>query len=142
MLELLFVDKKTFILLLTVFIDLIGFGIVIPILPLLIKQIGGGTVLVGTIISIFSLFQFLFSPVLGRLSDKYGRKPVLILSSFLNSMSYFLIFFSQQIWIVVLARILAGIAVPIFRLPKLILPILLPHTKELKNLVLLELLLV
>jgi len=102
-------DKKTFILLLTVFIDLIGFGIVIPILPLLIKQIGGGTVLVGTIISIFSLFQFLFAPILGRLSDKYGRKPVLILSSFLNSMSYFLIFFSQQIWILALARILAGI---------------------------------
>lgn len=102
-------DKKTFILLLVVFIDLIGFGIVIPILPLLIEHIGGGTILVGTIISIFSLFQFLFSPILGRLSDKYGRKPVLILSSFLNSMSYFLIFFSQQIWLLILARVLAGV---------------------------------
>lgn len=102
-------DKKTIILLLVVFIDLIGFGLVIPILPLLVKSIGGGTILVGTIISIFSLFQFLFSPILGRLSDKYGRKPVLILSSFLNSISYFLIFFSQQIWIIFLARILAGI---------------------------------
>ncbi len=102
-------DKKTIILLLVVFIDLIGFGLVIPILPLLIQSVGGGTVLVGAIISIFSLFQFLFSPILGRLSDKYGRKPILIISSFLNSMSYFLIFFSQQIWIILLARILAGI---------------------------------
>lgn len=102
-------DKKTFILLLVVFIDLIGFGVVIPILPLLIKNIGGSTILVGIIISIFSLFQFIFSPILGRLSDKYGRKPILILSSFLNSVSYFLIFFSQQIWLLLFARILAGI---------------------------------
>lgn len=102
-------DKKTAVLLLVVFIDLIGFGMVIPILPLLIDHIGGGTVLVGIIIATFSLFQFLFSPILGRLSDKYGRKPVLILSSLLNSMSYFLIFFSQHIWFLFLARILAGI---------------------------------
>ncbi len=102
-------DRKTAILLLVVFIDLIGFGIVIPILPLLIQHVGGGTILVGIIIAIFSLFQFIFSPILGRLSDKYGRKPVLILSSFLNSISYFLIFFSQHLWILFLARTLAGI---------------------------------
>lgn len=102
-------DKKTAILLLVVFIDLIGFGIVIPILPLLIQKTGGGTFLVGVVIAAYSLFQFLFSPILGRLSDKFGRKPVLILSAFLNSMSYFLIFFSQQLWILFLARILAGI---------------------------------
>lgn len=102
-------DKKTFILLLVVFIDLIGFGIVIPILPLLVQKIGGGTFLVGIIIAAFSLFQFIFSPILGRLSDKYGRKPILVLSSALNSLSYFFIFFSQQIWIIFLARILAGI---------------------------------
>lgn len=102
-------DRKTAILLLVVFIDLIGFGIVIPILPLLIQKTGGGTFLVGVVIAVYSLFQFLFSPILGRLSDKYGRKPVLILSAFLNSMSYFLIFFSQQLWILFLARIFAGI---------------------------------
>lgn len=102
-------DRKTAILLLVVFIDLIGFGLVIPILPLLIQKTGGGTFLVGVVIAVFSLFQFLFSPILGRLSDKYGRKPVLILSAFLNSLSYFLIFFSQQLAIIFLARILAGI---------------------------------
>ena len=92
-----------------VFIDLIGFGIVIPILPLLITGSGGGTILVGAIIASFALFQFLFGPILGRLSDKYGRRPVLILSSLLNSASYFLIFLFPQVWILFFARMLAGI---------------------------------
>lgn len=102
-------DKKLFTLLLVVFIDLVGFGIVIPILPLLIEHIGGGPFLVGVVIAIFSLFQFIFSPILGRLSDKYGRRPILLISSLLNSFSYFLIFFSQAFWIIILARMIAGI---------------------------------
>lgn len=102
-------DKKILTLLLVVFIDLIGFGIVIPILPLLVTQVGGGTVLVGAIIASFSLFQFLFAPILGRFSDKYGRRPVLVLSSFLNSISYFLVFLFPQVWVLFAARMLAGI---------------------------------
>lgn len=103
-------NKKILTLLLIVFIDLIGFGIVIPILPLLVTNIGGGAILVGTIIASFSLFQFLFGPILGRLSDKYGRRPVLIISSVLNSISYFLVFLFPQIWTLFIARMLAGIA--------------------------------
>lgn len=102
-------NKKLLTLLLVVFIDLIGFGIVIPILPLLVTNIGGGTILVGAIIASFSLFQFLFGPILGRLSDKYGRRPVLIVSSVLNSVSYFFIFFFPQLWVLFIARMLAGI---------------------------------
>ena len=102
-------DKKTLILLSVVFIDMIGFGIVIPILPLLIQKTGGGAFLVGVVISLYSLFQFIFSPVLGRVSDKYGRKIVLIISSFMNAVSYFFIFISQSFWIIILARIIAGI---------------------------------
>ena len=102
-------DKKTLTLLLVVFVDMVGFGIAIPIIPILVERTGGGVFLVGVIISVFSLFQFLFSPILGRLSEKYGRKPVLILSSFLNSLSYLLIFFSQYLLVLTIARVLAGI---------------------------------
>lgn len=102
-------NKKLLTLLLVVFIDLIGFGIVIPILPLLVTDIGGGAILVGAIIASFSLFQFVFGPILGRLSDKYGRRPVLITSSVLNSLSYLLIFLFPQLLILFIARMLAGI---------------------------------
>ncbi|MBI2031030.1 MAG: MFS transporter [Candidatus Levybacteria bacterium] len=102
-------DKKLFTILLVAFIDLLGFGILIPILPLLIEKTGGGAFLVGAVIAIFSLFQFIFSPVLGRLSDKYGRKPILILSSFINSISYLMLFSSQSLPIIIFARIIAGI---------------------------------
>lgn len=103
-------NKKLFTLLLVVFIDLIGFGIAIPILPLLVKEIGGGAILVGAVIASFSLFQFLFGPILGRLSDKYGRKLVLIISTLLNAVSYSLVFFFPQLAVLFFARILAGIA--------------------------------
>lgn len=102
-------DRRLATLLLVGFIDLLGFGIVIPILPILIERTGGGPLMVGVIIAVFSLFQFLFSPILGRLSDKYGRKPILILTAFINSMAYFLIFISQNLWIILLARIVSGI---------------------------------
>ena len=88
---------------------MIGFGIVIPILPLLIENVGGGTFLVGVVIAAFSLVQFIFSPILGRLSDKYGRKPILLTTSIINALSYFLIFVSQSFWIIIAARVIAGI---------------------------------
>lgn len=102
-------DKKTLTLLLIVLVDMIGFGIVIPILPLLIENVGGGTFLVGVVIAAFSLVQFIFSPILGRLSDKYGRKPILLATSIINALSYFLIFVSQSFWIIIAARVIAGI---------------------------------
>ena len=102
-------NKKLLTLLLVVFIDMIGFGIVIPILPLLVTQIGGSAFLVLTINAPFSLFQFVYGPIFVRFSDKYGRRPVLILSSLLNSASYALIFIFPQIWVLFVARMLAGI---------------------------------
>lgn len=102
-------DKRTLTLLLVVFIDLLGFGIVIPILPILVERIGGDVFLVGVIIATFSLFQFLFSPIIGRLSDKYGRRPLLMLTAFINALSYIVVFFFPHVLFLFIARAIAGI---------------------------------
>lgn len=73
---------------LTVFIDLIGFGIVLPLLPQYSEQFGAEGWEIGCIIASFSLMQFLFAPVWGRLSDRIGRRPVLLVSTAGSVISY------------------------------------------------------
>ncbi|NTU54036.1 MAG: MFS transporter [Chlorobiaceae bacterium] len=97
------------ILFLTVLLDLIGFGIVLPLLPTYAKQLGASPFMIGLIAAIYSSMQFIFSPIWGKLSDKIGRRPVMLSSIFLAAMSY--IFFSQAVSIplLILARALSGI---------------------------------
>jgi multidrug resistance protein len=76
------------IIFLTVFIDLIGFGIVIPLLPIYGKTFAASGLELGLLLSIFSLMQFVFGPLLGRLSDRIGRRPVLLLSTAGAAISY------------------------------------------------------
>src|SRR5215470_7859363 len=75
---------------LTVFIDLIGFGIVIPLVPVYSRHFGAHGFLIGVIIASFSAMQFIFSPIWGRLSDRYGRRPVLLISTAGAAASYVL----------------------------------------------------
>ncbi len=72
----------------TVFIDLIGFGIIIPLLPLYAKQFGASGLTVGLLLMSYSLMQFFFAPMWGRLSDKVGRKPVLMISLAASAIGY------------------------------------------------------
>jgi MFS transporter, DHA1 family, tetracycline resistance protein len=76
------------IIFLTVFIDLIGFGIVIPLLPIYAKNFHATGLEIGAIMSAFSFMQFIFAPFLGRLSDRFGRRPVLLTSTFGAAISY------------------------------------------------------
>jgi DHA1 family tetracycline resistance protein-like MFS transporter len=73
---------------LTVFIDLIGFGIVLPMLPIYSKEFGASGFVLGIIIASFSAMQFLFAPAWGRLSDRIGRRPVLLVSTACAAVSY------------------------------------------------------
>ncbi len=102
-------NKQLLILLSIVFIDLAGFGVVIPLIPKLVEDSGGGPLLVGVVIALYSLFQFLFTPIWGRLSDKFGRKPILALTMFLNVFAYGIIWLAPNLWILILGRILGGI---------------------------------
>ena len=77
-----------FIIFLTVFIDLIGFGMVLPLLPLFAKNFSASGFTIGALMASFSAMQFLFAPVWGRLSDRIGRRPVLLLSTAGATVSY------------------------------------------------------
>lgn len=90
-------------------VDLIGFGILIPILPFLSPALGGNEVDVALIISIYSLFAGLLAPFWGALSDRIGRKSVLMICLFGGAVSYLLLAFSSELWMLYAARSLGGV---------------------------------
>jgi len=92
----------------TVALDLVGFGIVVPILGRYAERFGAGGVAVGLLFASFSLAQFVCAPLLGRLSDRIGRKPVLLLSLFGTALASFLTGAANVLWLLFLARILDG----------------------------------
>ncbi len=95
---------------LTVFIDLLGFGILIPILPTFAKiELLVDETAIGVVVAVYSFVQFLFNPILGRLSDKYGRKPIIVISLFINAIGYVLFAFTTSYIILLVSRIVAGI---------------------------------
>jgi DHA1 family tetracycline resistance protein-like MFS transporter len=95
---------------LTVFIDLLGFGILIPILPTFAKiELLVDETAIGLVVAVYSFVQFLFNPILGRLSDKYGRKPIIVISLFINAIGYVLFAYTTSYILLLVARIVAGI---------------------------------
>lgn len=88
----------------TVFIDLLGFGIVIPFLPMYAERLGISAFGMGFILSIYSLMQFLVAPVLGRISDHVGRRPIIMLGLFGSSVSYLIYGFSYSFPLLLISR--------------------------------------
>jgi MFS transporter, DHA1 family, tetracycline resistance protein len=103
------------IIFLTVFIDLIGFGIVLPLLPAYSKRFGADGFWIGCIIASFSIMQFLFAPAWGRLSDRIGRRPVLLISNAGSAISYAIFALAARytgdtgLILLIISRVFAGI---------------------------------
>lgn len=97
------------ILFLIVFVDLVGFGIMIPLLPFYVERVGAGPEIITITLGLYSFFQFLAAPLWGWLSDKYGRKPILAwtLSGF--AISYLILGFADSLWMVVASRVFGGL---------------------------------
>src|SRR2546425_1482476 len=97
----------------TIILDTLGFGITIPVLPTLIRSFSAdpaqGTAIFGLLVTIFGLMQFLFSPFIGVLSDRYGRRPVLILSGFGLGIDYMIMALAPNLEWFFVGRILSGI---------------------------------
>jgi DHA1 family tetracycline resistance protein-like MFS transporter len=96
------------ILFLIVFIDLVGFGVVIPLLPYYALHFHASPITVTSMMACYSLAQFVASPLLGRLSDRVGRRPVLLASLACSIVSYLWLGFADALWMLFAARLLAG----------------------------------
>jgi len=94
----------------TVFIDLLGFGIIIPLMPFYAETFGGTALTVGLLMTSFSLMQFLFAPFWGHLSDRIGRRPVILIGLLGSAVSYLLFGLATSLTLLFVARIAAGIA--------------------------------
>ena len=97
------------VLFLTVFIDLIGFGMVIPFLSFYAREYGASGTKVGAVVGIYSIMQFFFAPVWGRLSDRVGRRPVILISLTASCTGYLLFAFTHSLTVLFASRVIAGI---------------------------------
>ena len=95
---------------LTVLIDLIGFGIVLPILPYLAQRLGAGGLGLGILMGAFSGMQFVSTAFLGRFSDTVGRRPILLLTMVINAAGYILFALAGSYPLLLLARLISGLA--------------------------------
>lgn len=100
--------KPQVVIFLTVFIYLLGFGMIIPVLPLLSTHYGASALQAGLLMSVYSLMQFIFSPMWGKLSDKIGRRPILMYCLLGEAISYLLLAWSRSLEMLFVSRILTG----------------------------------
>ncbi|MDH5400948.1 MAG: MFS transporter [Candidatus Heimdallarchaeota archaeon] len=101
--------KPLILLLLAVFVDLVGFGILIPILPFFLVFLGGDELTLSWLLAIYSLAQFIAAPLWGKLSDKIGRRPVILVGLIGSSVSFTVFGLAQSMFLLFFARFLAGI---------------------------------
>ena len=104
-----------FVIFTTVVLDSMGIGIIIPVMPALFAEVTGTekisdiAICGGLLASTFALMQFIFGPILGALSDRYGRKPILLLALFVMAAYYLLMGFAQTLWLLFLGRLIGGV---------------------------------
>lgn len=104
------IGARKIIILSTVFIDVLGVGIVIPILPFYVESFGVSPFVLTLLIAVFSLFSFVSAPMLGAWSDKIGRRPILIISIFSTALGWLVFAWANSVWMLFLGRIIDGMA--------------------------------
>jgi MFS transporter, DHA1 family, multidrug resistance protein len=100
--------RALFILAAVMFLVMVGFGVIIPVLPFFAKQIGATPAQLGWLMAVYSLMQLLFAPMWGRISDRIGRKPVMLIGIAGLAVSFFLFAISTKLWLLFVARIVGG----------------------------------
>lgn len=102
-------DRRLIVLFLTIFIDLVGFGIFIPVVPFVARELGASDALVGDTSVVFSVLMYAFGPFWGAVSDRFGRRPVIFIAVAISAVSYLLFSFATTVWLLMLSRMLTGV---------------------------------
>lgn len=92
----------------TAFVDMVGLLMVIPLLPFYATSLGGGGLMVGVLVSAFSAAQLLSAPLWGRVSDRYGRRPALLVGLFASAVAYVIFAYAQSLTVLLLSRLVQG----------------------------------
>ena len=100
--------KRLWVLMLTVFVDMIGFLIVLPLLPFYAERLGAEPIDVGALVSIFAAAQLASAPLWGRFSDRYGRRPMILGGLMISAVSYLLFESASTVWLLYLSRFVQG----------------------------------
>ena len=103
-------SRPLLVIFLTVFVNLVGFGIIIPLLPFYAETFGASPVVIGFLFAAFSLAQLVAAPILGVLSDRFGRRPVLIFSLIGTAVSFVMLAMAQSLIMLFAARIIDGLS--------------------------------
>jgi DHA1 family tetracycline resistance protein-like MFS transporter len=103
-------SRPLLVIFLTIFVNLVGFGIIIPLLPFYARTFGASPIVIGLLFASFSLAQLIASPLLGELSDRWGRRPVLILSLIGTVVSFAMLAVAQSLAMLFAARIVDGLS--------------------------------
>ncbi|WP_050614369.1 MFS transporter [Bacillus testis] len=97
------------VLFIVMFLVMVGFGIIIPVMPFLAEKVGGSPTELGLLMAVYSLMQLFFAPVWGRVSDRIGRKPVMVIGIAGLAISFFMMAMADSLWVLFAARIIGGI---------------------------------
>ncbi len=101
-------NKNIIILFITLVIIMMGFGMIIPVIPFLVTKFGASGRELGMLMAVYALMQLIFSPMWGELSDRFGRRPIILLGLIGNGLSMLLMGLASELWMLFAARVLSG----------------------------------
>src|SRR6187402_3474512 len=101
--------RQLSVLMATVFVDMVGFTMVLPLLPFYATRFGASASILGILVAAYSFAQFITSPFWGRASDRWGRRPMILFGLLSSAMAYILFGLSTAIWILFLSRLFQGL---------------------------------
>ncbi len=102
-------SKQHYIIFLILLTEVLGFSLILPFLPFMAQEFGASAFSIGLLLTSFSLFQFISAPIAGTLSDRFGRKPLLIISQISTLISFIILGFANSLWLLFLSRIIDGL---------------------------------